>query len=102
MNIHELLSKQYREAIRDLHDSSMADPVYRDGFQSESAANPYEFDEGLDRERMGISLKDGALTDDEQTRLSEMNTKMDATPWARWSSGHHARLFDFLAAPIAE
>jgi len=92
----ELLSTEYRDLFKTHHASRLSDAVYREGFDSEHNENPYVFDAKLDLARMKISLKKGPLTTNEKRRLVAMNAKMDATPWARWSSGHHARGYDFL------
>jgi hypothetical protein len=97
----DLLSNtpEYRRALEELHASRISDPVYLAGFKSGVDDNPYAFNEDLDLTRMKISLKDVDLTNEEKKELLRLNGEMEATPWMRWFSGHHARLFPFLSIP---
>lgn len=95
----ELLLTQYAPILKRFHAEKMADPIYRAGFQSEDNRNPHPFDAQLDLARMRIAAKEGALTEEERAQLAKLNAEMDATPWARWSSGHHSRSYPFLLNP---
>lgn len=74
----------------------MNDPIFKQGFDSTENKNPYKFPEALSSKRMTIALKDGPLNNEEKIELKKMNEEIDNDPWSKWSSGYHARKYEYL------
>lgn len=97
MDAKSLLESSYRKELEAHHAKRLGDPIYLSGFNSEDDVNPHTFPKQIDRFRLGISRKKGPLSDVETTQLLDANRKTNKAPWSRWTDGHDARSYNFLA-----
>lgn len=87
------MEKLEYEIRRGFHQKGMQDPIYVEGFSSNTLVNPYVYDTEICFRRRKISAIDRLLTEEEREKLRKINEEMEVTPWSRWSNGNHTRRF---------
>jgi hypothetical protein len=82
--------KSLEQVEQELHMRDMLDPVYREGFSSNTRDEcPYVFPQEVCARRAQIACIARPLTEEERIELAKLNEEFDKTEWQRWVSGYY-------------
>lgn len=79
------------------HFEGMLDPIYEEGYlatnswESPYPKCPYRFNKKLGIEQSRIACIERPLTEEEKTKLREINERIARTKWDRWTKGNYDR-----------